>query len=403
MNQASWKRVTLGDICSFKYGKMPKKSERTELGYPMFSGYGIVGFADKYHYEHPEVIVVARGVGGTGDVKMSPPKCFLTNLSIAAQITSKAVDKQFLYYRLQYPSLWELRTGSAQAQITINHLERYETEIPKPSTQLKIASILSAYDTLIENNTRRIAILEEMAQAIYREWFVNYRFPGHENAKLVDSSLGQLPEGWQVMTLGKVASVNSLGIKKGNEPEHINYIDIKSVSTGRIDETRSIPFSEAPSRARRVVRHGDTIWSTVRPNLKAYSIILDPPEDSVASTGFAVLTPNTVPFSFLYFATTTEEFTTYLVNHATGSAYPAVNTKDFENAELVVPPKPLIEKFHKLAGEILIQANRLLRKNGNLRETRDLLLPKLISGKLDVEDLDIDTGEPTEELEEANS
>ena len=88
--------------------------------------------------------------------------------------------------------------GAAQpTDQRLRYLQAFEVRVPPLPTQRKIASILSAYDDLIENNTRRIAILEEMAQAIYREWFVNFRFPGHENVKLVDSPLGQIPEGWE--------------------------------------------------------------------------------------------------------------------------------------------------------------------------------------------------------------
>jgi Type I restriction modification DNA specificity domain len=268
-------------------------------------------------------------------------------------------------------------------------------------TQRKIASILSAYDDLIENNTRRIAILEEMAQAIYREWFVNFRFPGHENVKLVQSTLGMIPEGWKTDKLSAIADVNARSIKNDLVPDCINYIDIASVSTGRINEIRPMTFAEAPGRARRIVRHGDVIWSTVRPNRRSYCIVIDPVPDTVASTGFAVLSPSSVPFSYLYYAVTTDDFASYLVNHATGSAYPAVNSKDFSDAELLLPSKHLLERFHALVGETLLLANRLQLKNQNLRMTRDLLLPKLISGQLDVEDIDIDFGITAEEIGEA--
>ena len=381
MNEPSWKRVTLGEICSFKYGKMPKKSERTESGYPMFSGYGIVGFADKYHYEHPEVIVVARGVGGTGDVKLSPPKCFLTNLSIAAQITSKMVDKQFLYYRLQYPSLWELRTGSAQAQITINHLERYETEIPKLSTQRKIASILSAYDDLIENNTRRIAILEEMAQTIYREWFVHFRFPGHENVNLVHSPLGQIPEGWEVVRVKPL-------LKRLKASRQYKQADVEEEGTiPVIDQSRSEllgfhnnkPDFEASS-AKPVVIFGDHTCKM-----------------ELMTTPFSI-GPNVVPFvsktrhSML--------FVFYMVRSLVSTQEYKRHWTELTNKEICLGSVELGFRFEEVISPLIDEMSLLRRKNRNLRSTRDLLLPKLISGKLDVEVLDIDTGELTEELEE---
>src|SRR5947209_16011146 len=127
--------------------------------------------------------------------------------------------------------------------------------LPSLFVQHKIAVILSAYDDLIENNTRRIAILEEMAQALYREWFVHFRFPGHEKIRMVESVLGMIPEGWEVVKLGDVAVINSSSIKKGMEPFEVNYVDINSVSTGRIDNIEPIPFALAPGRARRIVRH----------------------------------------------------------------------------------------------------------------------------------------------------
>lgn len=270
-----------------------------------------------------------------------------------------------------------------------------EIEVPSPPlpTQRKIAGILSAYDDLIENNLRRIKILEQMAQAIYREWFVNFRFPGHQKVKMVDSELGPIPQGWEVGKLGDIASVNLNSYKANELPEEILYVNISSVSTGKIDEAELISATEAPGRARRKVKHGDTIWSSVRPNRKSFSLIIDPPENLIVSTGFAVLSPEKVPYSFLYQAVTTDDFVGYLTSNVTGSAYPAVNAKDYENADLLIPPDEILDRFHGIVEPQLILKHKLLSKNANLRRTRDLLLPRLISGKLDVADLDINTGE----------
>jgi len=255
-------------------------------------------------------------------------------------------------------------------------------KIPTLSKQQKIAAILGAYDDLIKNNTRRIRILEEMAQALYREWFVNFRFPGHESVLMVESELGLVPEGWEV--------INASTIKKGNEPEEIRYIDIASVSTGKIDKIEPLVFADAPSRARRMVKHGDIIWSTVRPNRKSYSIILSPPPNLIVSTGFAVITAKYVPYTYLYHALTTDDFVGYLTNHATGAAYPAVNSGDFKSALVMLPTKSLLELFHKIVIDLFDHKQNMHQKNANLCRTRDLLLPKLISGELDVSDLHIE-------------
>jgi type I restriction enzyme S subunit len=149
-----------------------------------------------------------------------------------------------------------------------------------------------------------------------------------------------------------------------------------------------MPFAEAPGRARRKVAHGDTIWSCVRPNRKSYALIVDPDPELIVSTGFAVLRPTKVPFSFLHQTVTTDEFVGYLTNHATGAAYPAVTARDFEAARLVIPDDDLLHQFHQLCEPLLLLKKNLTRKNLKLRRTRDLLLPKLLSGALSVQNLE---------------
>jgi type I restriction enzyme S subunit len=303
----------------------------------------------------------------------------------------------FLYYFLGQPRVIEWifnqAIGATLPNLNTEIIRSIPILYPSLLTQRKIASILSAYDDLIENNTCRITILEEMAQSLYREWFVHFRFPGHEKKRLVESELGLIPEGWEVVKLGDIADINVSNIQKGKEPAEINYVDIASVSIGHIDKVETITFVDAPGRARRIVKHGDIIWSTVRPNRRSYSIILDPPMDMIVSTGFAVITANKTPFTYLYYALTTDDFVGYLTNHATGSAYPAVNSGDFQNALVLQPPSTLLDIFHNIVAKLLAQKQNLFRCNDNLRRTRDLLLPKLISGEVDVEGLGIVTGE----------
>jgi type I restriction enzyme S subunit len=322
----------------------------------------------------------------------------LTNQQInSVVVDEKKFDPFFVYYLLSTTadSVKARAGGAATPIVNKSSFESVPVEAPSLLTQHKIAAILSVYDDLIENNNRRIAILEEMAELVYKEWFVHFRFPGHDQVKMVDSELGPVPEGWEVVKLGDIAEINAQSIKRGDEPEFINYVNISSVSPGRIDQIEQMSFSEAPGRARRIVQHGDIIWSTVRPNRRSYSVIYDPLPNTIASTGFAVITQKTTPYTYLYYVVTTDDFTDYLVNNATGSAYPAVNASDFEKAEILLPPKPLTDAFHKIVDDIFAQKHILSMKNDTLRQTRDLLLPHLISGELDMSDLDIDIGDVT--------
>lgn len=147
--------MKFGDFASFRYGKMPIKKKITESGkYPIYSGYRYVGFYDEYNTEADQLIIVARGVGGTGDVKLTKDRCYLTNLSIAANIDSNVVLSEYLYYYFKQRSLRYLDSGSAQSQITISDLERVMIPIPPLSDQKAICSYLKLLDGKIQNNKK---------------------------------------------------------------------------------------------------------------------------------------------------------------------------------------------------------------------------------------------------------
>jgi type I restriction enzyme S subunit len=253
--------------------------------------------------------------------------------------------------------------------------------------QHKIVSVLSTYDDLIENNTRRIEILEEMARRLYEEWFVHFRFPGHEEVSFKESELGRIPEGWEVQELGDVSQINPEAIKPKSAPDEIHYIDIASVSPGQIDKAETMQFANAPGRARRIVRSGDVLWSCVRPNRRSCAMIVEPRENTVASTGFAVLRAGSISKHYLYQYVRADQFVSYLVNRATGAAYPAVKAADFKEAKIIVPQIDILSDFDKAVAPMRNLIHRLDRKNANLRAQRDLLLPKLVSGEIDVSDI----------------
>jgi type I restriction enzyme S subunit len=261
--------------------------------------------------------------------------------------------------------------------------------------------------------------------------FYSPRLLGEElgvRAGFVTSPLGEIPQGWEVKKLSAVAEVNRAQINARSAPAELHYIDISSVSPGQIDSITTYAFADAPGRARRIVQHGDVLWSCVRPNRRSHAQVMHPVSDTIASTGFAVLTATKAPFTFLYFATTTDDFVAYLTNNATGAAYPAVTAATFEvtvqsplwkrgvrgdfwprypceippgphfskgggeclpfeKADLLVPPVPLLKKFGDATTPTAEQIHTLTRQIQNLRRTRDLLLPRLLSGQIDVEAL----------------
>ncbi|HQF21199.1 MAG TPA: restriction endonuclease subunit S [Kiritimatiellia bacterium] len=296
---------------------------------------------------------------------------------------STRLSSSFCYYAMRNARFQQEALGRvvqcAQANVNLKQMALSEIPVPSMGVQQRIASILSAYDDLIANNRRRIQLLEDAARLLYREWFVRLRFPGHEHAKI----RGGVPDGWEKVPLAKLAEVNRASLGQHFQGE-IDYIDISAVSPGHIEQTTTHEFSAAPSRARRVVQHGDIIWSCVRPNRRSHAVIWHPQENLIASTGFAVITPTAVPTSFLYQAVTTDDFVGRLVANARGVAYPAVTAPVFESAQILAPPGALLAQYNEQAEPMLEQISILRQQTQRLARARDLLLPKLMNGEVAV-------------------
>jgi type I restriction enzyme, S subunit len=293
------------------------------------------------------------------------------------------VHPRFLHYYMLSP-MWRAEfeasiiVGVTVERVPLTKVPNFKVSFPEILVQKKIANILSAYDDLIENNRRRIALLEEAAQQLYKEWFVRFRFPGHEHVKIIDG----VPAGWCRKTLGEVAATNETSHKAKELPPTINYVDISSVVQREITHKTSMLAEEAPGRARRIAKHGDVIWSNVRPNLKAYALVSEPEENDVFSTGFTVLTAKLVPYHYLYQFVTTQDFVSHLINFATGTSYPAVRPPDFELAYLLIPTDELLNQFQDFCGPNFDLISGLHKQNGVLAQARDILLPKLMNGEI---------------------
>ena len=325
------------------------------------------------------------------------------NLYIQSQdvglITCNAekLDKQFAYYLFLTHSVREQISARSQ-QTKIRHtspdkISDVEVFLPDLPTQLRIAGVLGSLDEKIELNRKKIAELEALAKTIYDYWFVQFDFPD-ANGKPYRSSGGkmvwneqlkrEIPDGWEVKTLGSVMSVNDESYSDKTLPNDINYIDISSVSCGTITSWTHYTKGTAPGRARRIAKDGDTIWSTVRPNLRAYALVVDPNVNNVYSTGFVVLRPQGVPFSFLYLTTTTDSYIEYLVSRVGNSAYPSVLPCTFEQYQIPLPSCTLLSCFSKITDSIFRAREYAFSEIKELSQTRDCLLPLLMNGQAKV-------------------
>ena len=251
--------------------------------------------------------------------------------------------------------------------------------------------MLSAYDDLIENNSRRIAILEEMAQAIYREWFVNLRFPGHEKVKLINSPLGKIPEGWKPNRLGDMAKE----VRRGVDPSQVDpdtpyfgleHLPRRSITLGEWGKAADVQSTKL------AFKKGEILFGKIRPYFHKVGVA---PVDGVCSSDAIVIVPNfESAFGPVVCCVSSDDFVAHATQTSQGTKMPRANWELLVKYPLPIPPDDLLGEFNETIADVVANLRLLMLKNRKLRATRDLLLPKLISGQLDVDELDIDAGEP---------
>lgn len=280
-----------------------------------------------------------------------------------------------------------------------------DLEIPAPPllTQHKIASILSAYDDLIENNTRRIQILEDMAQSLYREWFVEFRFPGHEKVKMVESELGMVPEGWEVNEMKEVGEViDCLHSKKPLEHKSGTKILLQLFNIadcGKLNMSKKY-FICDDDYTRWSSRIEASCGDCVITNVGRIAAVAQIPEGIKAALGrnMTAIRPKIdliTPTYLIEYLLSPHMEKEVLKKKDSGTIMDSLNVKGILKLAVPVPPFDLMTTYERKARPIRRRIELIMIQNRNLRRTRDLLLPKLISGEVDVSRLDIPTGELT--------
>lgn len=296
------------------------------------------------------------------------------NQAICAMIADPNItDSRFLYYALagNRERLIRKAHGAAQQNLSQQLIKPFLISVPALDTQHQIGDILRTIDDLIENNRRRVEVLEEMARVIYREWFVKFRYPGHSDVPLIDSSLGPIPEGWMTSRLGEVAT-----FKGGSTTTKSAYVDDGFRAFSAAGQDGYLPTFEVEGDG--VVlsavgaRCGRTFWASGRWSSIANTIKILPKDAS----GMAI---------WLYFATANPA-----IWPKRGSAQPFVSINDARNVPVVVAKKSIHELFESVVRPIFDQAHALRTMTVDLIDMRDVLLPRLVTGQIDVSTLNLD-------------
>ena len=424
-----WETCKLGDLIEIKHG-WPFKSELySEIltGKPIVMSIGNFDYEGglrldstvlkEYRGEFPgaysldpgDLILVMTCQTPGGEILGVPgripsdSRTYLHNQRLGKVVIKdgKRVELSFLYWLFLFPAfnreLVNSATGTKILHTAPSRIEAFEFALPSIEEQRRIADTLWKLQDKIDLNEKMNETLEAMARALFKSWFVDFD-PVRAKAKgldaglpasiaslfpdsFEDSEIGDIPKGWRAGKLADFASLNPQSWPRETRPESIQYVDLSNVKWGRIEQRTTYLSNEAPSRAQRVLKPGDTIVGTVRPGNGSYALIAE--EGLTGSTGFAVLRP-TVKSSteFVYLAATSPESIDYLTHVADGGAYPAVHPEIVAAQIVACPDHEILSAFSELMAPVMRLIAQHQQQCASLSGVRDFLLPKLMSGKI---------------------
>jgi type I restriction enzyme S subunit len=402
-----WQKKPLAEVAELCLGKMLDQNKNRGLPMPYLANlnvrWGEFDFTNLRQMRFEAHEIERYGLK-FGDIIMceggEPGRCALWKSSHPGMMIQKALhrirphscmDSQFLYYNFLYMGINNefdrFFTGSTIKHLPREKLALVDVAVPSLAVQRSIANILSAYDDLIENNQRRIKILEEMAGAIYREWFVNFRFPGHESVPLVPSPLGEIPQGWEVKTVHNFGKVIT-----GKTPSKLN----------KDYYGKDVPFVKTPDMHENLfILDTNERLSDLGANLQKNKSL---PSGAICvscigTIGVVAITTekcqtNQQINSIILDCETSKEFLFFRLCDAkqalenlgaNGATMGNVNKAKFEDLTIITPTNELLVEYHNITKSKFAGILNLYRQIQNLRRTRDLLLPRLLSGQINVE------------------
>lgn len=392
--KTTWQKVKLGDVAEIESGGTPSSSKPEYWDNGEICWVTLPDLKNKYIFDTQRKItplglknssakllpvnsVIFSSRATIGEISITKIKTSTNQGSKNFICDPRQIEYEFLYYLLKskVDEIIGLATGATYKEINKTVFSSVEVDIPDLLTQKQIAGILSTYDNLIENNTKRIKILEEIAQAIYREWFVYFRFPGHEKVKMIDSKteFGKIPEGWEVKPLGETVenydSKRRPISKMKREEMHgeIPYYGAAKI----IDYVNDHIFD---GKYLLMAEDGSVITKSGNPVLQFVN------EKFWANNHTHILQGVEVSTEYLYLSLVGFPIQGYI----TGVAQPKINQDNLNRISVLVPENKVAQIFNSLVEPIFADTWKLKESVNKLQKARDLLLPKLVTGEIKV-------------------
>jgi len=378
--------LSLGDLVNFKRGYDLPHRDRENGGIPIMSSSGLTGW-HKYAMAKAPGVITGR-YGTLGEVFYINKDYWPLNTSLYVQ-DFKGNNPKFIYYYLK--TILSENFNSAGAVPGVNRNYLHKIKVPHiPEDQEKIAAILSAYDDLIENNQRRIALLEKMAEEIYHEWFVRLRFPGYQTAEFEKG----IPKGWKEKPIREIFDyLEGPGIRNWQYTDSgFPFINIRLIQNGDIHVKNASFISENEATGKYShfqLKEGDYVVSTSG-TLGRGAIVQSYHLPLLLNTSvIRFRTKDCMSQSFMYEYLKSDLFVRQIETFATGAAQQNFGPMHLKLMKMIVPTQEILKKFEKISGSIFQQIRVFRESNQNLVKTKEMLLPRLISGKLSVADLNI--------------
>ena len=375
----NWLEGELGDFLTLKRGHDLPKGKRKAGEVPVVSSSGFTGWHDEPKAAPPGVVTGRYGT--IGEVFYVDQPYWPLNTALYV-IDFKGNDPRFVSYFLRQQLKNYQSDKAAVPGVDRNVLHKLPAKCPKPETQQAIVRILSAYDDLIENNRRRIALLEEAARQLYKEWFVRFRFPGHEHVKIIDG----VPEGWEEGSISDFYGTSSGGTPSRKVPEYfdgsIQWVKTGELQGGFIHQTEESITEEAirNSSAKLFPRH-TVLVAMYGATIAQIGILASP---AASNQACCALTPThpaaTSTFAYLFLEQNREK----LIGRGKGAAQNNISQSVIKGFPMTLPSQAISDAFYEVMEPLFGQIENRQEQNLFLASSRDLILPRLMNGSLAV-------------------
>lgn len=380
-------RTRLSDLIVIKNGK--DHQALSQGPYPVYGSGGVMRYVSEYLYDGEAVLLPRKGT--LSNIQYAKGKFWTVDTTYYAIVNKNKADTYFLYHLLNHLDLSGLDSGASIPSMTARTYYSIKIDLPDLTTQKRIANILSTYDSLIEANNRRIELLEQTAQELYKEWFVRFRFPGHEKAKFENG----LPEGWDYIRFGKAIDIidGDRGVNYPKQEEFYPEGDCLFLNAGNVT-SKGFDFSacsyitkEKDSILRKgKLKHGDVVLTTrgTVGNVAFYNETMTFSEMRINSGMVILRNLGVVSPEYIYTALRHEYLQKLMSLYASGSAQPQLPIKDMKRMKIIKANEKTMKRFTEMSADIYNQISLLIMKTQTLAKQRDMLLPRLMSGKLEV-------------------